>query len=95
MKNDKRKENRKFHVDRFVAQEGKCYGLLCLQFERAIRYAMYIEDGEEFALELLGNQRKEAEKIFDLAVRGGLSPLHLREVAMDQAVEEEWMEIFC
>ena len=91
----KGKKTGNFTLIDFVAQEGKCYGLLCLQFERAIRYAMYIEDGEEFALELLGNQRKEAEKIFDLAVRGGLSPLHLREVAMDHAVEEEWMEIFC
>lgn len=79
----------------FVEQEGRSYGLLCLQFERAIRYAMYIEDGEEFGLELLGNQRKEAEKIFDLAVRGGLSPLHLREVAMDHVLEKQWMEIFC
>ena len=85
----KGKKTGNFTLIDFAAQEGKCYGLLCLQFERAIRYAMYIEDGEEFALELLGNQRKEAEKIFDLAVRGGLSPLHLREVAMDQAVEED------
>ena len=79
----------------FVEREGREYALLCLQFERAVRYAVYIDAGEEVALELVSTQRKEAQKIFEAAVRGALSPIHLREVAFDRSAEEALMEIFC
>ena len=78
----------------FVEQEGKCYGLLCLQFERAIRYALYIESGEEVGLELIGTQRREAQSLFERAVRGALSPIHLRDVALDTSKEFSELEIF-
>ncbi len=79
----------------FSEQEGKCYGLLCLQFERAIRYALYIESGDEVGLELIGTQRREAQSLFERAVRGALSPIHLRDVALDQTKEATALEIFC
>lgn len=83
-----------FTLLEFEECEGKSYGLLCLQFDRAIRYALYIDGGEEFGLELVGTQRREAEKIFEQAVRGKLSPIHLREVAFDRESEQTLMEIF-
>ena len=90
-----RKKSGIFTLIDFAKSEGREYALLCLQFERAVRYALYIEDGEEIALELIGSQRKEAQKIFEAAVRGTLSPIHLREVAFDRNAEETLMEIFC
>ena len=84
-----------FQVIDFANSEGRSYSLLCLQFERAVRYAMYIEDGEEFDLELIGSQRKDAQKLFEQAVHGALSPIHLREVAMDRGSEQVLMEFFC
>ncbi|MBO5938221.1 MAG: hypothetical protein J6Q82_01820 [Clostridia bacterium] len=84
-----------FTVLDFSEQEGRSYGLLCLQFERAIRYAIYIESGEECGLELVGNQRREAQKLFEQVVHGGLSPIHLREVAFDQRQEKVDYNFFC
>ena len=77
-----------------VERNGKSYALLCLQFERAIRYAIYIDDEEKVALELIGNQRREAQMLFEDVVRGELSPVHLRDVASDQRLDRETMEIF-
>ena len=87
----KTKKNGCLAVLEWREEENTCYALLCVQFERAIGYAMYIEREEEHALELIGRQRKEAQEIFAKVVRGGLSPLHLREVAEDSTK----LEIFC
>lgn len=76
-----------------VEHEGKSYGLLCLQFGKAVRFALYIEDGERYDLVLIGDQRRNAQTLFSMAVRGGLSPLHLREIALDRT-QEEMTEIF-
>ncbi len=87
----KTKKNGCLAVLDWMEKENTCYALLCVQFERAIGYAMYIEREEEYALELLGTQRKDAQELFAQAVRGGLSPIHLREVAEDSTK----LEIFC
>ena len=79
-----------------VKQGSASYAFLSLQFERALGYAVYIERGDAYALELIGNKRRESEKIFRQIVRGELSPMHLREVAADQTVIcPEKLEIFC
>ncbi len=77
----------------FVEREETGYAFLCLQFERAIHYVIYIERGEECALELVGKQKQEAKEVFAKTVRGELSPIHLREVAED--AERARLEIFC
>ena len=87
----KQKPNGCLTVLDWMEQENTCYSLLCVQFERALSYALYIECEEACALELIGTQRKDAQEIFAKAVRGGLSPIHLREVAEDSTK----LEIFC
>ena len=92
----KRKKKGCLTVLDFMEQENITYALLCLQFECALSYALYIEREEEHALELIGTQRKDAQEIFAQVVRGGLSPIHLREVAEDQnKINAEKIEIFC
>ena len=72
------------------------YALLCIQFECAIGYAIYIERGEEHALELIGCRRKEATELFLRIVRGALAPMHLHEVIADhRTMSSEKLEIFC
>ena len=39
--------------------------------------------GEEFAFESLGEDRKEAEKMFDVLVENGVSAIHLEEILHD------------
>lgn len=87
----KQKKNGCLTVLDWMEKENTCYALLCLQFERALSYALYIECEEEHALELIGTQRKDAQELFVQAVRGELSPIHLREVAEDSTK----LEIFC
>ncbi|MBQ2999562.1 MAG: hypothetical protein IJD64_03785 [Clostridia bacterium] len=87
----KQKKNGCLTVLDWMEQENTCYALLCVQFERALSYVLYIEREEDYAMELIGTQRKEAQEIFAKAVRGGLSPIHLREVAEDSTK----LEIFC
>lgn len=79
-----------------VDRETTKYALLCLQFGRAIGYAIYIERGEAHAIELIRCRRKDATEIFSKIVRGELSPMHLHEVISDQrAMSAEKLEIFC
>ena len=85
------KKNGCLSVRDWMKQENTCYALLCVQFERALSYILYIEREEEYAMEVIGTQRKDAQEIFEKAVRGGLSPIHLREVAEDSTK----LEIFC
>ena len=87
----KQKKNGYLTVLDWMEKENTCYALLCLQFERALSYALYIEREEEHAIELIGTQRKDAQELFAQAVRGELSPFHLREVAEDSTK----LEIFC
>lgn len=87
----KQKKNGYLTVLDWMEKENTCYALLCLQFERALSYALYIEREEEHAIELIGTQRKDAQELFAQAVRGELSPIHLREVAEDSTK----LEIFC
>jgi len=77
----------------FVEEKETSYAFFCLQFERAIYYAVYIERGDACALELIGRQKQEAKEIFARMVRGELSPIHLHEVAED--AERARLEIFC
>ena len=74
--------------------KNQSYCLLCLQVEKAIRYAIYVEGDDEGALELVGKRRREARELFERVVQGGLSPLHLRDIALEAREEEFFAEIF-
>ncbi len=89
------KKNGIFTLIDFVERGNVGYALLCLQFERAIRYAIYIEREDAFALEIVGSKRKDAQKLFEDVLRSELSPIHLHEVAFDQRQGEEVLNFFC
>ena len=71
------------------------YYLLRIRIERIRVYAIYIQRGEDVALELIGSDERKAEEAFLKAETGELSPQHLYDWASDLREEEKREMILC
>ena len=58
------------------------YALLRISIFGAGTYALCVL-GEDYAMEIVGESHADAERIYELAVREGVSPVHLFDVVGD------------
>lgn len=70
----------------FMALEGRTgqYGLVEIRIGNLRRFAMYIADETQDALEILDCEREQAESTCAFLCENELSPCHLREWLEDQ-----------
>lgn len=63
--------------------------LLQIQFHRGEKFAMYLEEDGQWALEFLCEERSRAEIMFVQVMKGELSPLHLADFCQDEKGKTE------
>ena len=69
-----------------AAQSGDgLYVFLQIQIGTVRRFALYVEEKGEMALELMSGERDQAEQDFLVAVDGAIAPCHLKDWSQDRS----------
>ena len=71
-----------------VKQNDGCALIKICVFEACV-YAIYVQKGEDIAMEIVGKNEERAEELFEQIVKGELSPIHLGDYIADKALETE------